>query len=66
MKSARHDVLYYYMRNHRKCCKMQGRDISVTDKIFSIFLCTTEEIRRKLLKANDVLLKANAARAGTP
>lgn len=53
MKSARHDVLYYYMRNHRKCCKMQGRDISVTDKIFSIFLCTMEEIRRKLLKAND-------------
>lgn len=53
LKSARYDAFYYYMRNNGKCCKTQWGDISVSDKIFSIFLYTTEAIRRKLLTAND-------------
>lgn len=40
-------VVYYYMKNHRKGCKLQGRDVSAMDEISSLFLYTMEEIRKK-------------------
>lgn len=49
MKSARH----FATKNHRKGCKLQCRDTSVADDILSLFLCTTEEERRKSVEASD-------------